>query len=90
MKLSPKKSALLGLGLDNDDGHLRLTQGKNFHLIGGSQDTHNTMQEKCIKFNEKLDVRGKQLENLDSEEFLELAEECQMNVISPSSKKSKN
>ena len=90
MELSPKKSALLGLGLDNDDGHLRMTRGKNFHLIGGSQDTHDAMQEKCIKFNEKLDIKGKQLENLDSEEFLEMAEECQINVISPTSKKSKN
>ena len=89
MELSPKKTVLLGLGLDNDDGHLRLTRGKNFHLVGGSQDTHNAMQEKCIKFNEKLDTRGKQLENLDSGEFLDLAEECQMNVISPPSKKSK-
>ncbi len=89
MELSPRKSVLLGLGLDNDDGHLRLTRGKNFHLVGGSQDTHNAMQEKCIKFNEKLDTRGKQLENLDSGEFLDLAEECQMNIISPPSKKSK-
>ena len=90
MERCPKKSALLGLGLDNDDGHLRLTQGKNFHLIGGSQDTHDAMQEKCIKFNEKLDIKGKQLENLESREFLEMAEECQMNVVSPTSKKSKN
>ncbi len=90
MKLSPKKSALLGLGLDNDDGHLRMTQGKNFHLIGGSQDTHDAMQEKCIKFNEKLDIKGKQLESLDSKEFLEMAEECEMNVVSPPAKKSKN
>ena len=90
MERSLKKSALLGLGLDNDDGHLRMTRGKNFHLIGGSQDTHDAMQEKCIKFNEKLDIKGKQLENLGSEEFLEMAEECQINVISPTSKKSEN
>ncbi len=89
MELSPRKSVLLGLGLDNDDGHLRLTRGKNFHLVGGSQDTHNAMQEKCIKFNEKLDTRGKQLENLGSGEFLDLAQECQMNVISPPKKSKK-
>ncbi len=78
-----KKATLLGLGLDNDDGHARVTRGKNFHLVGGSDDTHQSMQEKCIKFNEKLDERGKELEQLEGEEFLDLANECKMNVAVP-------
>jgi hypothetical protein len=41
------------------------------------------MQEKCIKFNEKLTGRGKQLEQLEREEFFELASECDMNVVVP-------
>ena len=83
MQQKGKKAKLLGLGLDGDDGHLRVTRGKNFHLVGGSRDTHESMQEKCIKFNEKLDARGKQLEELDGQEFLDLAHDCQMNVLSP-------
>jgi len=74
------KALLLGLGLDNEDGHVRITRGKNFRLFGGSAQTHELMQEKCIKFNEKLDARGKSLEELSKEEFLELASECEMNV----------
>jgi hypothetical protein len=74
---------LLGLGLDNQDGHVRITRGENFHLLGGSQDTHEAMQEKCIKFNEKLQRRGKQLQELHRGEFLELAAECRMNVVVP-------
>ena len=32
----PKKSAaMLGVGLDNDDGHTRMTRGQNFLLVGG-------------------------------------------------------
>ena len=31
-----KKALLLGFGLDNKDGHIRYTRGKNFHLFGGS------------------------------------------------------
>ena len=56
-----KKAALLGVGLDNDDGEIRVTRGKNFHLVGGSHDTHQQMQEKCVKLNEKLKHRGKEL-----------------------------
>lgn len=78
-----KKAILLGLGLDNDDGHLRATRGENFRLFGGSHETHGAMQEKCIKFNEKLKDRGKALEQLHRDEFLELAAECQMNVADP-------
>jgi len=75
------KRAILGLGLDNDDGHVRITRGRNFRLVGGSHDTHNLMQEKCIKFNEKLDLRGKQMEDLEGQEFLDLAKECDMNIV---------
>lgn len=76
-----KKRSLLGVGLDNEDGHVRVTRGENFHLLGGSEETHESMQEKCIKFNEKLTRRGKQLEDLESKEFHDLAEECKMNVV---------
>ena len=70
-----KKALLLGLGLDNDDGHLRVTRGENFHLVGGSEDTHGTMQEKAVKFNEKLKGRGRRLEDISREEFRDIAHE---------------
>ncbi len=76
-----KKAGLLGLGFDNEDGEIRITSGKNFHLLGGSHDTHQSMQEKCIKFNEKLQHRGKDLEELEQGEFLDLAAECKINVV---------
>ena len=78
-----KKAALLGVGLDNDDGEIRVTRGKNFHLVGGSHDTHQQMQEKCVKLNEKLKHRGKELEDLGTQEFVELATECKMNILRP-------
>jgi hypothetical protein len=70
-----KKAWLLGVGLDNKDGHLRITKGHNFHLIGGSHETHGTMQEKAIRFNEKLKDRGKRLEDVSHDEFREIAHE---------------
>ena len=69
-----KKALLLGLGLDNDDGHVRVTKGKNFHLVGGSKDTHEHMQEKAVKFNEELSKRGKRLEEIGPDEFFEITD----------------
>lgn len=73
---SRKQAALLGLGLDAQDGHTRLTRGKNFVLYGGSQDTHAQMQETAIKINEQLDRRGKRLEDVCPREFSEIFREA--------------
>lgn len=69
------KAWLLGLGLDNKDKHKRLTKGENFILIGGSAETHDKMTEGAIKFNEKLQKNGKTLENIDQNEFKDIARE---------------
>ncbi len=70
-----KRAWLLGLGLDNDDGHTRITRGDNYRLVGGSEDTHAVMQEKAVKFNEKLADRGKRLEDISKDEFRDIAHE---------------
>lgn len=64
-----KSAALLGLAFDHDDGHTRLTRGKNFVLLGGSQDTHALMQETAIKVNERLDQGGRRLEDVPLREL---------------------
>jgi hypothetical protein len=80
-KNTSKKSSLLGIGLDNKDGHVRITSGSNFKLVGGSAETHGVMQEKAIKFNEHLKKRGKTLDNVSREEFFEIADKVQMPVL---------
>ncbi|MBQ9337805.1 MAG: hypothetical protein IJS14_10985 [Lentisphaeria bacterium] len=70
------KSMLLGLGLDNQDGHKRLTKGDNFVMVGGSEETHERMTETAIKFNEKLAKRGKTLQDLSPEEFRDMMHEA--------------
>ena len=67
------RRVLLGLGLDAKDGHVRITKGKNFRLYGGSEETHEFMQEKAVKFNEHLDKRGKTLDDITKEEFYDIA-----------------
>jgi hypothetical protein len=80
-KTTKKKAWLLGLGLDNKDGHTRITSGQNFRLIGGSEETHNVMQEKAVKLNEQLKRRGKTLDSVTREEFHEIADEVGMPVL---------
>ena len=62
----------LGVGLDNEDGHQRLTQSEHFFLVGGSQETHERMQDTAIRFNEVLKKRGKPLDETPVEEVIEI------------------
>lgn len=68
-----KKALLLGVGLDGKDGHVRLTRGENFQLVGGSKETHEVMQETAVKINEELDRRGKRLGDISKNEFIDIA-----------------
>ena len=70
---------ILGLGLDNADGHIRITRGENFDIFLGSESTHEQLQETCVKINEKLDQRGKRLEDLSRDEFVDLIIESKNN-----------
>jgi hypothetical protein len=66
----------LGVGLDHQDGHKRLTRSEHFLLVGGSEATHESMQEIAIKFSEKLDQCGKRLQDASVDEVLELFREA--------------
>jgi hypothetical protein len=67
----------LGVGLDNKDGHQRLTKSEHFLLVGGSQETHEQMQDTVIKFTEALEQRGKRLADASVEEVIDLFLEAQ-------------
>jgi peroxiredoxin len=77
MKKTPRrrkaKSAhLLGLGLDNSDGHKRLTSAEQFTIVGGSDETHTKMTETVIKTFEVLKRRGKSLHGVEPQELAEI------------------
>jgi len=74
------RKVLLGLGLDSRDGHVRITKGRNFRLVGGSNKTHEAMQEKAVKFNEHLDKRCKTLDDINEKEFYDIAEKIGLDV----------
>ena len=74
------KKLLLGLGLDCKDGHVRVTKGNNFALFGGSEETHEMMQEKAIKFNEQLNKRKKCLDSISEKEFVDIAKDIGLKI----------
>lgn len=68
---SKQRTRLMGLGLDNEDGHKRITRAEQFSIIGGSEATHNRLTETVIKTFETLDRRGKTLDTVDKEELMD-------------------
>lgn len=68
----PKAAHLLGVGLDNKDGHKRLTSAEQFTIVGGSDETHGRMTETVIKTFEELKTRGKRLEAVEPQELEEI------------------
>jgi len=77
-KVRRGKRWLLGLGLDGADGHVRMTRGDNFRILGGSRETHEQMQEKVIRFNEEVAKRHKTLDDLTRPEIDDIAHKVGM------------
>lgn len=66
------RAGLLGVGLDHDDGHKRITTGEQFAIVGGSDETHGRMTETAIKTFEELKSRGKHLHQVEPRELAEI------------------
>ena len=71
-KSEPKVAGLLGVGLDSTDGHKRLTRGDGFLLAGGSEETHERMQDAAIHVTEALQAKGKRIQDAEVREVLDL------------------
>jgi hypothetical protein len=70
---SPKRLVgFLGVGLDNADEDYRLTRSEHFLLVGGSEETHERMQETAIKFAEALRRQGRTLGDTPIKEAIEM------------------
>lgn len=63
---------LLGVGLDNEDGHKRITSAEQFTIVGGSEETHGRMTETVIKTFEMLKQRGKSLQRVEPKELADI------------------
>ncbi|MGJ8653489.1 MAG: hypothetical protein ACSHX8_09475 [Opitutaceae bacterium] len=72
---SDTKNHLIGIGLDNSDGHKRITQAERFAIVGGTEETHGRMTETAMKTFETLDRRGKSLESVEKKELHDIIKE---------------
>ena len=66
------RAGLLGVGLDNEDGHKRITTGERFLLVGGSEETHERMTETVVKTFEELKRRDRQLEEVEPKDLADI------------------
>ncbi len=71
---SVSRSHLLGIGLDNDDGHKRVTRAEKFAILGGSAETHQRMTETVVKTLEDIKKAGQTLETIEAKRLAELIE----------------
>jgi hypothetical protein len=69
---SAEMVGLLGVGLDNRDEHKRMTKGEEFLLVGGSEETHERMQDIAIHVTESLKNKGKRLQDACVQEVMDL------------------
>jgi hypothetical protein len=75
-KMCPVVVGVLGLALDCDDGHKRVTRTEEMVLLGGSAESHERMQETAIRFAEELEKRGKRLQDTKPGEAFDLLREA--------------
>jgi hypothetical protein len=75
-KAEARVAGILGLGFDHSDGQKRITQTEEMLIVGGSQPTHERMQETAIKFSEALAKQGKRLPEVTVREAIELLHEA--------------
>ncbi len=76
-KSEPKVLGLLGIGLDGADQHVRITKADDVVLLGGSEETHERMQETVIKVNEALERQGKSIRDVSGDEMADLIRQAQ-------------
>ena len=75
------KAMMLGVGLDSD-GHKESPRERTLRSWG-SKETHEEMTEKAVKINEKLNERGKRLDNVSREEFNDIAHDVGLHRFDP-------
>jgi hypothetical protein len=75
-KHQPTVEGVLGVGLDRDDGHQRITRTDEMVLVGGSPETHERMQETAIRFGEALEKRGQKLSEVPLRDAVQMLREA--------------
>jgi len=65
---------LLGVGFDQNDGHIRITQAENYKVLMGSNYSHQALQKICSRIERAVAESGRVFSDYTPEEFMELME----------------
>ena len=52
---------LLGVGFDNEDGHIRITKDDAYQVLMGSGETHTELKKICLRIDESVKASGRVL-----------------------------
>ena len=66
---------LLGVGFDNDDGHIRITRSDKSQIYMGSNESHHALQKICLDIEKAVCSSGRKLSDYTPEEFMSLVGE---------------
>lgn len=67
------RAKLIGLGFDGADGLQRIITGKDYLVVGGSEETHAEMLETLLRLESELESRGQGLGEVPPNELAEIA-----------------
>ena len=62
---------LLGVGFDDEDGHVRITNAEKYDVLMGSEESHEYIQQLIQKIERELEARDLSLDDLTPKEFTE-------------------
>lgn len=63
------RAVVVGLGLDDGEGHIRYTRGDDIELYGGSQASHAEMQRRMRKIQDEIARLGIRLDSMTFEQY---------------------
>jgi hypothetical protein len=67
------RAALVGFGLDSDEGPRRILSGRDSFAVGGSAKTHSELAELMIRLELELERRGVGLADVHPDDLAEIA-----------------
>ena len=66
---------LLGVGFDQNDGQIRITQSDSYEVMMGSNESHVALQTICQTIENHIKSSGHTMSDYSPEEFMELVKE---------------
>ena len=69
---------LLGIGYDEDDGHVRITKADQYDVLMGSEESHEHIQKLLLKIENELKARNLSLDEMSPDEFLKLVRDINL------------